>query len=165
MILKDGSYYVSKACRECIIENFRFNLANLFVNGKVDQKRVEENALRPSKISSVKITFSEDGSESLPVIPLGLMVYVLINDVPELSSFISAWLYSVEEYLIPVMMQKLFIWCIYHPHIIYDIVKIGRRLFHCKECDRKIEILPTNDPRRIMRIFRQKKKKIKQINN
>ena len=102
--------------------------------------------VRPDGIPAVKSAITKEGTESWPVIPLGLLVYVLINDEDEeLSAYLSAWLYSIEEFTIRVMMQTRFLWCSHHPHVIYDTVKLGQRRFHCKECDVELESLQLDE--------------------
>lgn len=151
VFFKDGSYYLSKVCHDCLLENFKFNLKYLFVGGKVDQNKVEGIMMRPNIIPSIDSFDCEQGSEIWPVIPLGLMVYVLINDEIELSSYISAWLYSVEEFTIRIMMQNRFIWCNLHPHAIFDIVKLGEKLFHCKDCENEITSMQPDEIEAIRR--------------
>ncbi|KAK8898117.1 hypothetical protein M9Y10_000386 [Tritrichomonas musculus] len=146
VFFKDGSYYISKACRGCLIDNQRFHLGYVFVKGKAGQKKVEGKMVRPDGIPAVKSAITKEGTESWPVIPLGLLVYVLINDEDEeLSAYLSAWLYSIEEFTIRVMMQTRFLWCSHHPHVIYDTVKLGQRRFHCKECDVELESLQLDE--------------------
>ncbi|KAK8843242.1 hypothetical protein M9Y10_025096 [Tritrichomonas musculus] len=162
VFFKDGSYYAGKVCHDCILENLKYNLNYLFVGGRVDRNKVEGIMMKPNVIPSTESIVNEQGSESWPIIPLGLMIYVLINDEIELSSFISAWLYSVEEFTIRVMMRNRFIWCNRHTHTIFDIVKLGNKLFHCKDCENEIASM---QPDEVETLKRKEEMKLQDIEN
>lgn len=146
VFFKDGSYYSNRCCRECLIDHFKYYLGYLFVKGRVDQNKVEEIRLRPRNIPSIPSTEDNTLGERWPVIPLGLMCYILLNDDDkELSSYFSAWLYSIEEYTIRVLMSDRFLWCPFHPHYIYDIYRNHRTFFRCAQCTNQINLVMSGD--------------------
>ena len=130
---QDGKTYTNQMCRDCLVSSLQIATESFFANGQIDQFAIEKINFKPPVIPSVNSKETEDGLQCWPQIPLGQMISSLINNDYELSSLVSAWLNSVNEYTIRTQAKLLYTFCPDHPHKIFKINSYDINEFCCQD--------------------------------
>ena len=129
---QDGKTYTNKMCRECLVSSLQIATDSFYTNGKIDQNALAKINFKPSVIPSVQSQETKDGLQCWPPIPLGQMISALINNDDEMSSLVSAWLNSVNEYSIRTQFKNLYTFCPDHPQKIFKISQNHFSDFTCR---------------------------------
>lgn len=145
LYFKDGSSYTSRICRDCILDSIQ-NATNPYMNerGLIDQRLLQTIQNKPNRISVFPSKSCEDGEEYWPLVPIGQLISLLINNDEQLSEAISNWLRIVVEFGFRSQMALYFTFCPNHPQKIFNKESFGVNLrckdhgcnlMFCKVCD------------------------------
>lgn len=131
---KDGSLEQLNICKGCMLQVFKeMNELRNAIDFK--QHKFEYTKLKnvSEKLPGLCIINDDDEDDvSWPQIPLGQILWVLLNDYNDYSLFIKSWITIIVEF--GVKISHNYTYCPNHSNIIYEMPRKGINL-KCPFCD------------------------------
>ena len=139
---ENGETYTSKLCQSCIYSSLCYATQRFYTNEKTNSDYLFQIKKKPSSILKIPSKFNKDGTKCWPQVPLGQLISVLFdNDDTKLTSILSAYLRSINDYTMRYKMQKWLTFCPDHFDKFYEINDTelkcsvpGCQNFYCDQC-------------------------------
>lgn len=154
ILFENGESISTKLCRNCLFERLCYVTESYYSPKYIDKP--------PEYLYPIHSVECKKGLERWPQIPFGQLVTVLINNNKDdkLSSLVSDYLISINDYAIHHKMKYHFTYCPEHPQNIINVAnktgmircrERGCINFYCKDChtmhplSSKCDFKSTND--------------------
>ena len=127
--LQSGEMISTKLCRNCLFERLCYLTESYYSNTLI--------LSAPDYLYPIHSDEFDEGTERWPQIPFGQLITVLINNKDDkLSSMVTAYLITINDYAIRNKMKYHFTFCPDHPKNIINVKECHpkeRFLIKCKE--------------------------------